>query len=526
MKSLRISLSLIILALFFVACGNPYMTGARIHIYQNKEYQIAISNLDTVLTYNPSNAEALYLKGLCHEKLKDWRNMALFYDSSLAVSDQFKEVIDSTRQPLVNRFVNRSIIHWDIAKSLKETGLTGGVEAVLARSIEYVVVEIETMVDFIRQQLEQVGYEDVFEKLMEELTLTEGIKTLKEQVKTVRDKENAIPLMFGYLADFTEDLKDGFGKLRQEETALRMEAFTKRLRDMEGRFEAGLETEGEIELLKELLAEFEEDFEIPEELKKDEENKLDEYGEIWDDFEKETDANSIFMLSLANIDTALIIEPNNTELRIRAAVIANDGDLFGEALKYSQKAIDMEVAGEDDPSLRVMIMLAHKHMGNKDEIVRWAKEVIRVFDVVEDNPNLYLQAFDELINIYEKQGKTDLAQETTQQALAKFPDNVLLKKNLAIFLVRLDDLQGARDIYNQVLNHDPNDLDANLTIGTIFCNEQKYIEAIPYLEKAYQIAPDNLAAVTNLMAAYYNTDQDEKGKEMRKKLEAMQDGSE
>ncbi len=526
MKSLRMSFILIILALFIVACGNPYLARARIHIYQNKEYEVAISNLDSVLVYDPGNAEALYLKGLCYEKMRDWQNMSLFFNSSLTVSDQFKGEIDSCRKPIVNKHINRSITHWDIAKSLKELGLKGGIEAVLARSIEYVVTETESLIDFIKQQLEEVGYEDIFEKLMKELNLTEGIVTLKERIQIVRDKENAIPLMFGYLADFFDGLKEGFKKLRQKETANEMESFVNRLQEMKGRFEAGLETEGEIELLKELLEKLEEVFNIPEEIWKDRENKLDEYGEIWDLVEKETDANTIFMMSLANLDTAIIVDPGNIDLYVRAAVIANDGDLFDEALKYSQKAIDLEIEGESDPSMRAIQMLAYKHKGNDEEVIRCAKEVMNVIDVEKDDPNIYLQAFDELLSVYEAQGKTELALKTTQEAIARFPDNMLLKKNLAIFLVRRKDYDNAKKIYEDVLKQAPDDFDANLTIGTILCNQEKYSDAIPYLIKAHEADPDNIAAVTNLMAAYYNTDQDDKGKEMQEKLEALTGGNE
>jgi tetratricopeptide (TPR) repeat protein len=169
-------------------------------------------------------------------------------------------------------------------------------------------------------------------------------------------------------------------------------------------------------------------------------------------------------------------------------------------------------------------MQAYRQKGDDEEVIKWAKETMRVIDIDNDPQNLYLQAFDELINAYETKGEVELAAQATQETLAKFPENLLLKKNLAIFMVRRKDYDSAMKIYEDVLKQVPDDLDANLTIGTILCNQDKYSEAISYLIKAHEADPENFAAVTNLMSAYYNTDQDEKGGEMRNKLKALTSG--
>ena len=101
--------------------------------------------------------------------------------------------------------------------------------------------------------------------------------------------------------------------------------------------------------------------------------------------------------------------------------------------------------------------------------------------------------------------------------MEKFPDNIQLRLNLATYKTRREDYPGAVMILEKVLLSDSLNVYANMTVGTILIIEKKYEEAIPYLEKVIAVEPDKKSALEYLFSAYYNTGQDKKGGEIRKR---------
>ncbi|MDP8238722.1 MAG: tetratricopeptide repeat protein [Candidatus Hatepunaea meridiana] len=364
MKLLNLTIAILFLTLITMGCISPDVRSARIAVNE-KDWDRALKSLDAELARVPGNPEAYYLKGLCFEKQNDWENMAFYYDSSLAVSDLFKDKITENRKRILYRFLSRVGSAFDSTR----------------------------------------------------------------------------------WANAQDSLKDD--------------------------------------------------------------------SEALDKFDKDRHRTA-----LVNIDTALIVDPLNNDIIVRAAIIAYDGKFYNRAIKYTNRAIDLDKDNADIAMYEIQ-MLSHRELGNAEKVIKWAQKTMNTIDMDNDDQTIYLRAFDALIEAAEKLEKMDIVLETTREAMEKFPDNVFIKKNLAVLMVRNKEYDKAKAIYDEVIAKNPEDFDANITIGTIFANAEKHADAIPYLEKAHELDPKNKVAVQNLMAAYYNTGNDEKGMEMMLKLKEL-----
>ncbi len=226
--------------------------------------------------------------------------------------------------------------------------------------------------------------------------------------------------------------------------------------------------------------------------------------------------------ALANIDTAIIVDPKNIDVYARAAYWAYDGKFYDVALDYSNKVIELEKPEEPEISMREIQMFIHRDRGNSEETVKWAQELMELIDLTKEDTNSYLRAIDILLEAADTLKNDDLAMDVTQKALERLPDNMVLKKNLAVMFARKGEYDQAKKIYEEVLGRDPDDYNANMAIGVILYNNQRWSEAIPYLEKVYNQDPDNEKIIRMLMGSYFNNDQLDKGGEMQKKLKEFE----
>ena len=226
--------------------------------------------------------------------------------------------------------------------------------------------------------------------------------------------------------------------------------------------------------------------------------------------------------ALANVDTAIMVDPGNIDLYVRAAYWAYDGKFYDVALQYSNKALELEKPGKPEISMREVQMLVHRARGEYKEASKWATELMDAIDLARDDTSSYLRAVDVQLEAADALKNDDLAMDVTKKALERLPDNMTLKKNLAVMFARRGEFDQAMKIYEEVLQRNPNDYNANLDIGIILYNNQQWSEAVDYLEKVHKLEPDNTRVIKMLMGAYFNTDQPDKGSLMQQKLKAIQ----
>ena len=155
---------------------------------------------------------------------------------------------------------------------------------------------------------------------------------------------------------------------------------------------------------------------------------------------------------------------------------------------------------------------------------------------------------------YDFLGQSENAFKAYEEALAKRPGDTDLMFNLGRLYFMKDDFDKAIEYFKKVLEKSPDDFESNLNAGNAYLSlaqnvlkkeremssdelakipakeikakKEKetglYKQAIPYLEKAVQLKPDDPAVWNNLGVAYVNVGMEEKGKEAFDKSEALQ----
>ena len=228
----------------------------------------------------------------------------------------------------------------------------------------------------------------------------------------------------------------------------------------------------------------------------------------------------LFLVALANLDTGIVIAPNDIRLFRQGAVMGYYAKEYDRALKYALRAFELEPPGDKELSVREVLVAIYGYKNDNEAVIKWAKELKAAVDP-KTEAETYLRAFDAEVAAYMNLKQPDKAEAATAEAIALFPDRTDIKMNLVVLLVQRDRMAEAKEILKQILAQAPDHFDGNLHLGTILVNEDKWAEAIPFLEQAHRLQPENRIAVQNLMAAYYNSGQDKKGAEMKKKLDAL-----
>ncbi len=271
------------------------------------------------------------------------------------------------------------------------------------------------------------------------------------------------------------------------------------------------------------------------------------------------------------------ISYTDTASLFNAALMANNAELYEDAINYYNMLIDLDYQGIVHTAVNVST-------GEREEF-----DNKKVFDnaiatgthnepssKVTGADNLYIL----LSNVYKTQGNTEKANEVIKKGRAKYPNSNSLiveefnyylnaKKykeasdNLALAIQQdpnnsiyysiqgnlyynhLDKKAEAVDILKKAIEVDANNKDANYMLGYIeveksndiiremdklsLSQQKKYNEldkkqkdhlraALPYLEKAYEVDPDDISTVEALKTVYYQLKNMEKNKEMIKRL--------
>lgn len=152
-----------------------------------------------------------------------------------------------------------------------------------------------------------------------------------------------------------------------------------------------------------------------------------------------------------------------------------------------------------------------------------------------------------LINIYLGSGKKDEAEKVLSNAIALDPENKELHYVVGTIYEGQERYDDAEIAYKKVLAIDPTYNNALLGLGAVFFNkaatingkinelglgdpkEQSYRDemtesfkkALPYLEKANELSPNNAEIIGSLRQAYYKVGDMDKAKEMKAKLDAL-----
>lgn len=217
------------------------------------------------------------------------------------------------------------------------------------------------------------------------------------------------------------------------------------------------------------------------------------------------------------------------------------------AIQTYSKAIEVD---PNDMELKNFLGILYYQNKKYEEAIEVLKEVLAKSD---PGSKEYSEALYNLAYSYDLMGQSDKAIEAYQNALEKNPNDKDLLFNMGRIYFMQDNYEKAIESFKKVLEFDPNDFDANLNIGNAYygmgdslSNEAQktddsgnpvlseseiqekvnlaktnFDEAIPYLEKAAEIKPDNENAWTMLGIVYVRSGYPEKGKEAFDKAEQL-----
>lgn len=152
-----------------------------------------------------------------------------------------------------------------------------------------------------------------------------------------------------------------------------------------------------------------------------------------------------------------------------------------------------------------------------------------------------------LINVYLAAGKKAEAEKVLSDAIALDPKNKELHYVVGTIYEGQERYADAEKAYKKVLELDPKYNNALLGLGAVYFNKaatingkindlalgdpkeaeyrdemtENFKKAVPFLEKANELTPNNIEILTSLRQAYYKIGDVEKAKEMKTKIDSL-----
>ena len=183
---------------------------------------------------------------------------------------------------------------------------------------------------------------------------------------------------------------------------------------------------------------------------------------------------------------------------------------------------------------------------NQNEDLEKALELVREGrERYPDNRDLMKEEINLLITLE----KSDEARDKLEEAIEAEPDNPSLHYSLAYLYDETGQSEKAVEAYKKAIELNPDYFEANFNLAVYYFNKgveilkeannmdletyqkkgkeivkeaDKFIEqAIPYLEKAHEIQPEDLTVIETLETAYAELNMEDKAEEFRKKLEEL-----
>jgi Tfp pilus assembly protein PilF len=214
--------------------------------------------------------------------------------------------------------------------------------------------------------------------------------------------------------------------------------------------------------------------------------------------------------------TALNVAPSNRAVRLNLALA------YFKASELTAAVGEFQRLHKTEPGdLRVALLLADCHLGMGDN-----KAVIAVLEpfAVKDNRAVdyllgtallrdnQIERGQPIVDRIFRAGDTaesrlligtsklmvkDFAgaREQLEKAVEKNPELPGVYPYYAMALLQTGDHDRALAAFHRGLEQDPNDFDCNLNYGALLKQDQRYDEAMPYLERALRVRPGNLAAL-------------------------------
>ncbi len=222
--------------------------------------------------------------------------------------------------------------------------------------------------------------------------------------------------------------------------------------------------------------------------------------------------------SIVEIGENPLVNTSDTLIIYYTGVTANEAGKPGEAIKYFNKAIDLKY---NSPSVYLDLSKAYLATGDSAQSINALQQG---FQKYPENVSILI----ELINYYLVKGQSKEALEYLNKAKESDPNNKSFYFAEGTLYDKMGDSENSINSYNKSIELDPSYYDAYYNAAVVYYNSavkmmenavnesdnKKYLEkkalaeeefkkAIPYMEKASEINPNELSPLETLKALYY-----------------------
>jgi tetratricopeptide (TPR) repeat protein len=231
--------------------------------------------------------------------------------------------------------------------------------------------------------------------------------------------------------------------------------------------------------------------------------------------------------ALSSFESILSVTPGDNLVMFNCAISADKAGQKDKAIMYYNKLID---AKYDD--VKIYNLLAALYRSSNEETK--AYEVVKKGRAVYPSDNGLM--IDEL-NYYLANGKSDEAIVTLEQAIAADPNNPSLYLAQGNLLDKAGQTEKAAESYKKAIAIKPDYFDAYYNLGAMYFNQgaemankandippkevakyeaakkqfdEKFKEAQPYLEKAWELNPTDVSTMSSLKQLYMRTGETDK----------------
>jgi tetratricopeptide (TPR) repeat protein len=292
-------------------------------------------------------------------------------------------------------------------------------------------------------------------------------------------------------------------------------------------------------------------------------NRLAVWAMMYNDgvnvYNKGRDTAAYFKTAIDRFTIAINMVPDSSgTYYVRALAYYATQDLKS-ALKDLEKAVALNPGMEDASRLAGQI---HYNLGGEREnakdtvgaVAEFKAAVLMFEKAYNANPNSSDNIIN-LIDVYQRTKDAEKAFGLTQSAVQKDPNNKIFRYAFGTFLLKQDKFTEAIEQFKKAVEIDPTYADAVYNLGVSYLNwgvtlkevadkkyeaeraknkskdikedfsyKEKFKDALPWLEKAQEMRPDDLGLLQSLGKVYANLNMVEKSKTAFERFDRLSKG--
>lgn len=249
------------------------------------------------------------------------------------------------------------------------------------------------------------------------------------------------------------------------------------------------------------------------------------------------DALKAFQTQIEITESDIYAGAVDTGMYYNAGLAAYNSGQYNDAIKYFQKCAELGYL-----DIRPHLQIYESMMGLKDTVGA-EKYLMDLPSKYPNDKNVTLQLIDHFI----KSGKNEQALSYIKQAKADDPQNYILYFAAGILNLNMNQYDAAIEELSKSIELKPDNYDSQYGIGAAYINKAAdlftkaneimdvnqytkaieqanavYAKALPYMEKAHELKPDDVDTMRRLQELYYRLKMTDKYQAIKAKADAAE----